>query len=151
MHYHQMMRRVTVTIPDELDAELDRFLAVQPVKPPISSVVRTALERYLVAERPTTKGSLLPKVLANREEIRKLASGRRAGSIRVFGSVARGEDEPGSDIDFLVTRQPGFSLFDRAGLMVDLSELLGVEVEVVSDRTVPAELLQSIEAEAIPL
>ena len=68
----------------------------------------------------------------------------------VFGSVARGEDEPGSDIDFLVSPQPGFSLFDHGGLMVELSELLGVEVDVVSDRTVPAELLPSIEAEAIP-
>ena len=146
-----MMRRVTVTIPDELDAELDRFLASQPVKPPISSVVRTALERYLVAGRPTTQGPLLPKVLANREEIRKLASRRRAGSIRVFGSVARGEDGPGSDIDFLVTPQPGFSLFDRGGLMAELSELLGVEVDVVTDRTVPSELMRSIEAEAITL
>jgi predicted nucleotidyltransferase len=54
-------------------------------------------------------------------------------SVAVFGSVARGEDGPRSDIDFLVEFEPGSSLFDLMGLQDDLSELLGRPVDVVSE------------------
>lgn len=50
----------------------------------------------------------------------------------MFGSVARGEETPSSDLDFLVEFEPGSSLFDLAHLQDDLEALLGVRVDVVS-------------------
>jgi predicted nucleotidyltransferase len=67
-----------------------------------------------------------------RQEITELARRHRGRSIAVFGSVARGEDQVGSDIDFLVDFEPGSSLFDLVRLQDDLAELLGCKVDVVS-------------------
>lgn len=75
----------------------------------------------------------LADLRARREEILALAERHKATNVRVFGSVARGEADPGSDVDFLVTYQKGASLYDVAGLFVDLQELLGVAVDVVED------------------
>ncbi|WP_297747752.1 nucleotidyltransferase family protein [uncultured Tessaracoccus sp.] len=68
-----------------------------------------------------------------REEIRDAVARRRGtGVVRVFGSVARGDDAEGSDIDLLVEFEKGASLFDQAGLEIDLEELLGRRVDVMS-------------------
>lgn len=67
-----------------------------------------------------------------RGEIRALASSHRGRRIAVFGSVARGDEGPGSDLDFLVEFEPGSSLFDLVRLQDDLSALLGHPVDVVS-------------------
>jgi predicted nucleotidyltransferase/DNA-binding XRE family transcriptional regulator len=88
------------------------------------------LERLLVAARPRPS-----KVLeVHREQIRQIAGQHRAGNVRVFGSVARGNDGPDSDLDFLVTFDEEASLLDQAALNEDLEEVLGVPVHVVSDR-----------------
>jgi predicted nucleotidyltransferase len=68
----------------------------------------------------------------HRTEIADLARRHRGQSIAIFGSVARGEDDAGSDIDFLVEFEPGSSLFDLVHLQDALSELLGCPVDVVS-------------------
>jgi len=65
-------------------------------------------------------------------EIHEVAARRGAGSVRVFGSVARGDARPDSDVDFLVTFEPDRSLFDLGGLIVDLEDLLGWSVDVVT-------------------
>jgi uncharacterized protein len=67
-----------------------------------------------------------------RTEILRVARRRRAHRIAVFGSVARGEAQHGSDVDLLVDFEPGASLLDQVGLFQDLEELLGVGVDVVS-------------------
>jgi uncharacterized protein len=67
-----------------------------------------------------------------RTEILRVARRRRARRIAVFGSVARGEAQHGSDVDLLVDFEPGASLLDQVGLFQDLEELLGVGVDVVS-------------------
>lgn len=54
--------------------------------------------------------------------------------MRVFGSVARGEDVSGSDLDLLVTLAPEADVFDLADLTLALQDLLGVKVDVVSER-----------------
>ncbi len=90
----------------------------------------TMVERLLSAARPRPS-----KVLdQHREQVRRLAHRHRAGNVRVFGSVARGDDGPDSDLDFLVTFDERASLLDQAALTDDLEELLGVPVHVVSDR-----------------
>ena len=145
------MRRVTVTIPDDLEVDLDNFLASHELPPPVASVMRTALREYLSGAQTRPNPPFLPRVLANREEIRNLAEKRRVNRIRVFGSVARGEDTSDSDVDFLVSPKANCGLFNLGGLQVELEELLGIEVHVVSDRSVPVALRDQLEAEAIPL
>jgi len=75
----------------------------------------------------------LDELRARRDEILAIAERHKASNVRVFGSVARGDAAPGSDVDFLVTYRKGASLYDLAGLYLDLKDLLGVEVDVVED------------------
>ncbi len=67
-----------------------------------------------------------------RDPITRAARGRRARDVRVFGSVARGEERPDSDVDLLVTLDPGRTLLDLARLELELEELLGRPVDVVT-------------------
>lgn len=67
---------------------------------------------------------------------------------RVFGSAARGDDRPDSDIDILVDALPGTTLFDLGGLMEELKELLGVKVDLVTTGEVPASARDRIFSEA---
>jgi predicted nucleotidyltransferase/uncharacterized protein with HEPN domain len=69
--------------------------------------------------------------LAHAAEIRSLLARRNAVDIRVFGSVARGDDSPGSDVDFLVEFGPEASILDQVHLELDLMALLDCEVDVV--------------------
>ncbi len=66
-----------------------------------------------------------------REEILQIAARHGARSVRIFGSVARGEAEPSSDVDFLVQLEEGRSLLDLVGLWQDLEKSLGRRVDVV--------------------
>ena len=77
-------------------------------------------------------GSRLEHLRSNREAIRAIAARHKALSISVFGSVARGEDRPDSDYDFLVTFEKNSSLLDTAALMNELEDFLGSHVDVVS-------------------
>ncbi|HYU73042.1 MAG TPA: nucleotidyltransferase family protein, partial [Ktedonobacteraceae bacterium] len=86
-----------------------------------------------------------------REDILRIATRRGASNIRVFGSVARGEADSESDIDLLVDLAPGRSLFDLGGLLMDLQELLGHKVDVVTERGLRERLRERVLKEAIPL
>ena len=86
-----------------------------------------------------------------RDEIVALAARYGASNVRVFGSAARGEERPESDIDLLVTLNPGTSLLDHIALIQDLEDLLGRKVDVVSDRAVHWYIRDRIMAEARPL
>jgi hypothetical protein len=79
------------------------------------------------------------------------AEKRRAHNVRVFGSVARGEDTETSDIDLLVDLEEGVGLLDLIGLERDLSEVLGVDVDVVPADTLKPRIRARVLAEAIPL
>ena len=74
----------------------------------------------------------LDVVRSQRAEILAAARRRHVLRVRVFGSVARGEAGPGSDVDFLVDFDDEASLLDQVGLIQDLHDLLGVGVDVVS-------------------
>jgi len=86
-----------------------------------------------------------------RAEILRLAEGRGARNARVFGSVARGEATEGSDLDLLVSWEPGCSLLDHAGLVQDLQELLGVKVHVGTEKSLHWYVRDRILCEATPL
>ncbi|HBI15626.1 MAG TPA: nucleotidyltransferase [Desulfobulbaceae bacterium] len=87
----------------------------------------------------------------DREVLLQIASRYHAENVRLFGSVARGEDRPGSDIDFLVDFKPGASLFDQIALIDALSERLGHKVDVVSSRGLNPHLSQRILQDAVRL
>ena len=95
--------------------------------------------------------STLDLLKTKREDILHLATARGARNIRVFGSVARGEDDKTSDIDFLVDMEPGKSLLDLGGLLMDLQELLGCPVDIVTERGLKTRLRDRILQEAVPL
>lgn len=77
-------------------------------------------------------GERVALVAAKRDEIVEVVRRHRGRSVSVFGSVARGDDDAGSDIDFLVEFEPGSSLFDLLHIGEELEALLGVPVDVVS-------------------
>lgn len=86
-----------------------------------------------------------------RREILRLAARHGARNLRIFGSVARGTDSAESDLDILVDMSPDHSLLDRAGLMVELRDLLGRPVDVVTERSLYAPIRSKVLMEAIPL
>ncbi len=69
----------------------------------------------------------------------------------MFGSVARGDDGPESDVDFLVRFDPGTTLFDQVGLISELEDLLGRRVDVVSERGLKERIRDRVFHEATPL
>ena len=86
-----------------------------------------------------------------RESILQIAARRGARNVRVFGSVARGQSDEMSDIDFLVELEPGRTLFDLSGLLADLEVLLEKHVDVVTDKGLRPRVRDRVLAEAIPL
>jgi uncharacterized protein len=88
-------------------------------------------------------------LLAMRQVIRKTAESAGARDVWLFGSVARGEDRPDSDIDFLVTLEPGRSLMDLARLETRLEKLLGRSVDVSTERGLREPVRSSALREAI--
>ena len=72
---------------------------------------------------------------ARREEVLRLAALHGAHNVRVFGSVARGDANEESDIDFLVDWEPRRSLLDQVALVQDLQEAFGVKVHVGTERS----------------
>ena len=83
----------------------------------------------------------------HRDRILAIADKYGAENVRVFGSVARGDASQVSDVDLLVRHRPGTSLMDVAGMYGDLKDLLGCEVDIVSEKTIPP-YAQHIFAEA---
>jgi hypothetical protein len=86
-----------------------------------------------------------------RVEILRIAARHGAQNVRIFGSVARGDARPDSDLDVLVDMEPGRSLFDMGGLLVDLESLLGCKVDVVTERGLRQRLRDRVLSEAVPL
>ncbi len=90
----------------------------------------TMVARLLAAARP--RPSVRLRELHG--EVLAIASRHRARNVRVFGSVARDEDTPNSDLDLLVTFDDDASLLDQARLIDELEKVLGHRVDVVSDQ-----------------
>jgi predicted nucleotidyltransferase len=86
-----------------------------------------------------------------REDILRIAAKRGAYNVRVFGSVARGESDSKSDIDILVDMEPGRSLFDLGGLLMDLQDLLDHNVDVLTERGLRERIREQVLKEAVTL
>lgn len=98
-----------------------------------------------------TDRQLLTSVRERRDRILELAARRGATNVRIFGSAARGDSDDASDIDFLVEMEDGRSLLDRGGLLMDLKELLGRDVDVVTEAALAEGVKQRVLDEAVPL
>ena len=87
----------------------------------------------------------------HRQALRDTVARCRAANPRVFGSVLRGDDKEGSDLDILVDALPGATLFDLGGLQVELEELLGVRVDLLTPKELPPRFRDRVLNEAIPI
>jgi predicted nucleotidyltransferase len=86
-----------------------------------------------------------------RDEILRIAAGHGARDVRVFGSLARGEAGPESDIDILVKLDPGRSLLDIISIKQDLEDLLGCDVDVVTEAAISPYIREEVLREAVSL
>ena len=86
-----------------------------------------------------------------RDEVLRSAAKHGARNIRVFGSLARGEADEKSDIDFLVEMEPGTSLLDLGGLQYELEALLRCHVDVVTERGLKRRIREHVLQEAVPI
>jgi len=93
----------------------------------------------------------LENLRRRRDELLAIASRRGASDMRIFGSVARGEDLDTSDVDFLVRMERGRSLLDLAALRDDLATAIARPVDVVTENGIYPYLRQRILGEAVPL
>ena len=95
--------------------------------------------------------SLRDLLQENREEILKIATKHGAYNLRIFGSVARGQERQDSDVDFLVDMESDRNLLDRIGLMQDLEDLLGRKVDVATVKVLRDFCRDGILKDAVPL
>jgi len=125
------MRRATITVPPELEEELESFMSAQPARPSLTSVVEAALTAYLNTP-DNGQPSRLVDVVRSREAFRRI--GRKYGATRIglFGSVADGTDTPASDVDLWVETAPNVTLFDLAAMRAEFTTLLDCPVDVLT-------------------
>ncbi|HVB25367.1 MAG TPA: nucleotidyltransferase family protein [Ktedonobacteraceae bacterium] len=95
--------------------------------------------------------SLEELLQAKREDILRTANKYGAYNVRVFGSVARGEADARSDIDLLVDMEKGRSLLDLGGLLVDLQDMLGCDVDIVTEQGLRERIRERVLKEAVAL
>ena len=93
----------------------------------------------------------LEALRAKRAEILRIAALHGGNNVRVFGSVVRGENRPGSDVDVVVDMEAKRSLFDLGGLLMDLQDLLGCPVDVVTEKGLKGRIRERVLREAKPL
>jgi predicted nucleotidyltransferase len=86
-----------------------------------------------------------------RSAVRETASRYQVANPRVFGSVLRGTDQDGSDLDLLVDALPGATLFDLGGLQDELESLLGIHVDLLTPTDLPPKFRAKVLAEAQPV
>lgn len=87
----------------------------------------------------------------HREEVKRIAARYRLGNVRIFGSALHGRDTEGSDLDLLVDPSAGTTLFDLGGAQVDIEEVLGVPVELLTPGDLPPKFRDAVLKEATPL
>lgn len=85
----------------------------------------------------------------HRTQIREIALRHRVSGVRVFGSVLRGDDVAGSDLDLLVDPTPATTLMDIGAIRFELKELLGLEVDVLTPNGLPARFREQVLREAV--
>lgn len=88
---------------------------------------------------------------ANREALRAITARHRVRNVRVFGSVLHADDTEASDLDLLVDPTPQTTLMDIAAIQVDAERELGLRVDVLTPKSLPASFRERVVREAVPL
>lgn len=117
-------------------------------------VTQSAVSQMIATSRAKARlvaGPAGRKLVAHRAEVIRIARSRGASNVRVFGSVARGEDDEDSDVDLLVDMRGQLSMFNIAGLSLDLEDVIGVPVDVIPEQIVKREALSALNASAVAL
>lgn len=117
----------------------------------MQELVTTEMARATMATREVGVVKPSTALNANRDAVRTVVFAHRATNPRVFGSAARGEDSVGSDLDLLIDPTTETTLLDIGAIRQELLELLGVPVDVVTPRALPAEFRMRVLAEAVPV
>lgn len=91
------------------------------------------------------------EIKSKREDILRIAAKYGVQDIRVFGSVARGQSSADSDLDVLVKLKPGYSLLDIIAIKQDMEDLLGCEVDVVTEAAISPYIRETVLKEAVSL
>lgn len=91
------------------------------------------------------------RIIEKKEEILALAGRYGAYNVRIFGSAARGQAEDDSDIDFLVDLEPDRSLFDLGGFLMELQDLLGARVDILTEKGLHWYIRDRVISEAVRL
>jgi uncharacterized protein len=125
----------------QIDAELGLMISRAELTKSLESKV----------SKNKTSTSFRELLQAKREDILRTAIRYGAFNVRVFGSVARGEADAESDIDLLVDVEPGRTLFDLSELLMDLQDLLGHNVDIVTEKGLNNRIRQRVLKEAVPL
>ena len=119
---------------------------------PFHEVIASLLE---VVERPAVLpaggGRLDPLVAANRDRLMEAARANGIARLWLFGSRARGDAGPDSDVDLLYEAQPGKSLWDVCPFTIDAEEILGTKVDFVERASLKGEFRDRVAREAVPL
>ena len=97
------------------------------------------------------EAGILERIMAERDRICEIAARHGARNIRIFGSVARGEEKEESDLDLLIDLEPDRSLLDIVALKSELEELLKISVDVAEPLTLHWYIRDRVIAEAVPL
>ena len=87
----------------------------------------------------------------HRVQVREIALRHRVANVKVFGSVLHGDDTDSSDLDLLVEPTSQTTMFDIGGIQFEVSELLGIKVDVLTPRALPTSFRDQVLAEAQPL
>lgn len=131
--------------------------ARQPSLPMLLNLIAAtghALDAELVAapaDRRPLSGRLGRRLRRNRRRITDITSAHGASNVRVFGSVARGDEHAGSDIDLLIDLPDGTGLFTLGRLRQELEDLLAVRIDVVPADAVKPDVRRGVEADAVAL
>ena len=99
----------------------------------------------------STSKPLHESLRQQRTAVPDAAQRHKAHNLRVFGSVARGTERSSSDIDILVDALPGATLFDLGALQVELEELLGANVDLVTPGDLPMSFRSAVLAQAVEI
>lgn len=126
----------------------------QPSVPTLGRLIEASghqLELRLTPPSPAgqLRGPLGERVRRHRQEIQRIAAVHGATNVQVFGSVARGDEQPDSDVDLLVDLPADAGLFTLLQLEHDLSRLLAARVDVIPRTALRAELHSDVERDAV--
>jgi predicted nucleotidyltransferase/DNA-binding XRE family transcriptional regulator len=129
----------------------------QPALPTLAALVEATGHELVVGLRrrrgglATLSGPIGRRVRRHRRELVAAAAAHGVSNVRLFGSVARGEDGPTSDVDLLVDVQPRVGLFGLAELRAELEQMLRTRVDLVPAQGLKADVRSRVEAELVPL